>query len=41
MIYIVLWDDIYNKKFQWNSYENIRTYFKNLGSLNLLQVPFI
>ena len=34
-IYFVLWDDIYNI-FKWNSYENIRTYFQNLGSLNLL-----
>ena len=35
VIYIVLRDDIYNI-FKRNSYENVRTYFKNLGGLNLL-----
>ena len=40
MICIELWDDIYNI-FKWNSFENIRTYFKNFCSLNLLWVPFI
>ena len=39
MIYTVLWDDFYNMYsiFRWNSYQNIRTYFKKLGSLTLLK----